>query len=86
VPVKVGYRLLFDAAAATLPPRLAALVGLTPSVRRGRAGAATVRSLRWALGSSPAWQLALVRSGAPLPAGVFRQPLPPRARELVRAR
>ena len=38
-----------------------------------------MRSLRWALGSSPSWHLALVRAGAPVPDGLFRQPLPPEA-------
>ena len=46
----------------------------------GRAvGAVAVRSLRWALGSSPSWHLALVRAGAPVPDGLFRQALPPEA-------
>jgi uncharacterized protein (DUF2236 family) len=84
LPVKLGYRLLSDAAVGTLPPRLVELTGLEPSPGRVRAGATAVRSLRWALGSSPSWQLSLVRAGAPIPPGLFRQPLPPRARELVR--
>jgi hypothetical protein len=32
--------------------------------------------LRWGLGASPSWNLALVRVGANIPAGRFRQPLP----------
>ena len=35
-----------------------------------------VGGLRWMLGSSPSWDVALVRTGAPVPEGVFRQPLP----------
>lgn len=84
LPVKAGYRLLLDAAIATLPPRISGLTGLTTTPRREAVGGATVRSLRWALGSSPAWQLALVRAGAPIPAGVFRQPLPDQAKALIR--
>jgi hypothetical protein len=47
---------------------------------RKRPGALTVgrvmvRFLRWALGSSPSWHLALVRVGAEIPDGLFRQPL-----------
>lgn len=75
-PVSVGYRLLFNAAVATLPPNVAASTGLHPSERQRRIGARAVRSLRWALGSSPSWHLALVRVGAPVPDGRFRQPLP----------
>ncbi|MGF1598062.1 MAG: oxygenase MpaB family protein [Acidimicrobiales bacterium] len=76
VAVKFGYRLLFGAALATLPANISAITGLGP--RRGgeAAGRRTVDALRWALGSSPSWHLALVRSGAPVPSGRFRQPLP----------
>ncbi|NIR38145.1 MAG: hypothetical protein GWN79_13930 [Actinobacteria bacterium] len=35
-----------------------------------------LRFLRWSLGSSPTWNLALVRVGAPIPDGLFHQPLP----------
>ncbi len=75
-PVKAGYSLLFQAAAATLPNRVAGIVGV--DARRGgrRVGGAAVTSLRWALGSSPSWHLALVRCGSPVPDGLFRQPLP----------
>ena len=76
-PVKAGYKLLFGAAVATLPDRTAALIGLEPSPGAARIGAAAVNSLRWALGSSPSWHLALVRAGGPVPPGLFRQPLPP---------
>jgi uncharacterized protein (DUF2236 family) len=74
--VRPAYRLLFVAAAATLPRRIRRLLGL-----RRRPGAILVGRmmtgfLRWALGSSPSWQLALVRVGAEIPPGRFRQPLP----------
>ena len=42
-------------------------------------GKVMVGFLRWNLGSSPTWNLALVRVGAPVPKGLFRQPLPPDA-------
>lgn len=71
--VKVGYRLLLRAAVATVPPGIATVVGVQPGYLDGEVGAATVRALRWALGSSPAWHVALVRSGAPVPDGMFRQ-------------
>ena len=76
-PVKAGYKLLYMAAVDTLPDRIADVIGLHPGRGAGRIGGAAVNSLRWALGSSPSWHLALVRCGAPVPPGKFRQPLPP---------
>ena len=81
--VKAGYAVLHQAAVATLPGRIADLTGLSPRPGAHRVGAAAIDALRWALGSSPSWQIALVRSGASLPEGRFRQPLPPEARELL---
>jgi len=74
--IRFGYWILFRGAVATLPVRLRRLLGL-----RRRPGAVfvtrtAIRFLRWALGSSPTWNLALVRVGADIPVGVFRQPLP----------
>ncbi len=86
IPVKVGYKPLFNAAVVTLPPRLLDIVGLDPVWRARSVGAAVTRSLRWALGSSPSWHIALVRSGAPVPEGLFRQPLPPEARAVLAER
>ena len=79
--VRLGYRPLFDAAVPTIQPRVRKVIGLQPKRGSQRIGRATVRSLRWALGSSPSWHLALVRTGAPVPCGLFRQPLPAAARE-----
>lgn len=81
VPVRVAYRLLFQAAATTIPPAIRDIIGLTPHRGASRVGNAAVRSLRWALGSSPSWHLALVRTGTPVPDGLFRQP-PPAARDV----
>ena len=78
-PVRVGYRLLFDAAVATLPPSLQEATGLRPRRTSAAVGRISVGALRWALGSSPSWHLALVRAGAPVPPGRFRQPLPEQA-------
>ena len=72
----LGYRLLLEAAVPTIPASLRELLGLEPSESRARVGAAALGALRWALGSSPSWHVALVRAGAPVPRGVFRQPLP----------
>jgi uncharacterized protein (DUF2236 family) len=73
--VQLGYRPLFCAAVATLPPSIREVVGLSSIPGSDLLGRATVNALRWALGSSPSWHLALVRSGAPVPRGLFRQPL-----------
>lgn len=75
LPVKAGYKVLYQAAVSTLTPRVAEVVGLSPGPGARRVGAFGVDSLRWALGSSPSWHIALVRSGAPVPKGLFRQPL-----------
>jgi uncharacterized protein (DUF2236 family) len=75
--VKMGYRPLFNAAVATIPAATREMLGLVAPPGSVRGGRATVNGLRWALGSSPAWHLALVRTGAPVPKGLFRQPLPP---------
>jgi uncharacterized protein (DUF2236 family) len=77
VAVRPAYGLLFRAAVATLPPRIRQIIGVTACPADRPAGRAAVTALRWALGSSPDWQLALARTGAPPPPGVsFRQPLP----------
>ena len=74
--VRPGYQLLFAAAVATLPPTLRDLVGVRPLPAGRSVGRLSVGTLRWMLGSSPSWHLALVRCGAPVPDGLFRQPLP----------
>lgn len=74
--VRLGYRPLFNAAVSTIPPAVNHAIGLRSTAGSGRVGRAAVHSLRWALGSSPSWHLALVRSGAPVPPGLFRQSLP----------
>ncbi len=69
------YRVLFAAAVATLPERLGGVLGVQPMPAAHALGRAAVGVLRWNLGSSPSWHLALLRSGAPVPEGRFRQPL-----------
>ena len=73
--VQLGYQPLFQAAASTVPENIRELIGLSSSAAGACIGRGTVNGLRWALGSSPAWHLALHRSGAPIPKGLFRQPL-----------
>ncbi len=69
------YRVLFAAAVATLPERLRDVLGLRRVPGALAAGKAAVAVLRWNLGSSPSWHVALIRSGAQVPAGRFRQRL-----------
>ena len=74
--VKLGYRVLFNAAVATIPGNIADMTGLAPKPYGETTGRRGVAALRWAMGSSPSWHVALVRAGAPVPPGRFRQPLP----------
>lgn len=83
IPVKVGYKPLFNAAVATIPDRILEIVGLQPAWQARRIGEMVTDTLRWALGSSPSWHISLVRAGAPVPDGLFRQPLPSEATALL---
>ncbi|MDH4170319.1 MAG: DUF2236 domain-containing protein [Acidimicrobiia bacterium] len=85
-PVRLGYRLVLWAAVATMPADLRAMMGLRVPPGGAAVGALSIRFLRWSLGSSPSWHLALVRTGAPIPDGVFRQPLPQEAEEMLERR
>lgn len=71
--VKTGYLTMFEAAVVTLPERLRAILGLKAKPGAEVVGRAAVKSLRWALGYSPSWALALKRSGKDLPDGLFRR-------------
>ncbi|HXW79071.1 MAG TPA: oxygenase MpaB family protein [Acidimicrobiales bacterium] len=74
--VRAGYGLLFRAAVATLPEKVRSVIGVPAHAGDLQVGRAAVRALRWALGASPDWDVALQRTGAPRPPGVhFRQPL-----------
>ena len=79
--VKAGYKVMYWAAAATIPRRTRALLGIRRYPGAVTLGRLITRYLRWALGASPSWLLALVRAGAPIPDGVFKQPIPPQALE-----
>jgi uncharacterized protein (DUF2236 family) len=67
--VRTGYRVLYWAAAATIPRHVRAVLGVRRLPGAILAGRALTRFLRWALGSSPSWYIALTRVGTPLPAG-----------------
>ena len=74
---RAPYQLLFRAAAATLPPRVATILGVRSMPGAISGGRSLVSLLRWSIGSSSSWWLALERVGAPMPEGVrFRYPPP----------
>lgn len=70
-----GYHVIQAAAVAILPERLRAILGVRDTRGAVVIGRAVVASLRWAMGASPSWKLALLRSGAEVPPGLFRQPI-----------
>lgn len=71
----LGYRALLEAALAITPPRLREILGVTPTPGAGSIGKASVAALRWAIGASPSWKLALMRNGEPVPEHLFKQPV-----------
>ena len=74
--VRSAYGLLFRAAVAVLPESVLKVIDVRARPGDLDAGRAAVRALRWALGTSADWDLALQRTGASPPPGArFRQPL-----------
>ena len=74
--VKVGYKVLAAAAIATLPSSVREVLGLTPRPGAQAVGGVTIKGMRWALGSSPRWRVALLRAGAEVPEHRFKQKTP----------
>jgi uncharacterized protein (DUF2236 family) len=72
--IKAGYIGLLQAAVATLPERLVEILDVRPKPAARVVGRAAVNSLRWALGYSPSWALALQRVDAEVPVELFRRP------------
>ncbi len=72
--IKTGYVLLRDAAMSTIPDRVLQTLELERPRLGHFAGKTAIAGLRWALGYSPTWELALHRSGAEVPEGLFTQP------------
>jgi hypothetical protein len=66
---------MFAAAAATMPLRLRRILGVRKWPGAIVIGKGMIGFLRWALGSSPSWHVALLRVGAAVPEGLFRQPV-----------
>jgi uncharacterized protein (DUF2236 family) len=75
LPVGAAYGVLFAAAAATLSPRLRGIIGVRSIPGAITFGRSAIHALRWTLGSSPSWHLGLVRTGAPIPDGLFHRTL-----------
>jgi uncharacterized protein (DUF2236 family) len=74
---RVPYQVLLRAAAATLPPRIAGILGVKSYPGAIAVGRSLVSLLRWSIGSSSSWWLALERVGAETPVDVrFRYPPP----------
>jgi uncharacterized protein (DUF2236 family) len=68
---RIGYQALHAAAVATIPPRLRTITGVGARGSKVAAGKALLATMRWALGPSPSWWLALERVGAPMPEHVM---------------
>ncbi|MDG2427298.1 MAG: oxygenase MpaB family protein [Acidimicrobiales bacterium] len=69
-PIRLAYRIIHDAAAATVPAPILDVLGIR--IRKGAIlrGQLLVRTLRAALGASPAWAAALERCDEARPPGV----------------
>ena len=70
---KLGYRILLRAAIATIPSRILGMLEVETKRLDRSIGKTGVRTLRWAIGNSPSWKMALVRSGVEIPEGMFKQ-------------
>ena len=70
-----AYKTMGAAAAATIPKSMREILGVPKLPGAIAAGRRTSDFLRWSLGSSPAWHIALVRSGAEIPDGLFTRTL-----------
>ncbi len=76
-PLRMAYRLMFVAAAATIPERIRTILGIRAVPGGLLLGRAIAGFLNWGLGTSPALRAALRRVGADAPAYArFRRPIP----------
>lgn len=71
--IKAGYMVLLEAAVAIVPERIRGVLGVTPKPGAEAVGRTAVGTLRWALGYSPSWALALRRTDSEIPWAMFRQ-------------
>lgn len=71
-----AYRVLASAALVTIPPRIRTALALKPRPGAQAVGRSSMAVMRWALGSSPRWRMALERTGRPIPEHRFKQKRP----------
>ena len=74
--VLFAYRVLASAAVTTIPPRVRAALALKPRPGAHAVGLGSMAVMRWALGASPRWRIALERTGSPIPEHRFKQKRP----------
>ncbi|HDH03032.1 MAG TPA: DUF2236 domain-containing protein, partial [Actinobacteria bacterium] len=74
--LKAGYKIMFWAASATTPERIRDVLGIRSYPGAITAGRVLIKILRWAMGASPSWKLALMRIDADIPEHLFTQELP----------
>jgi len=74
--VTFAYHVLASAAVTTIPPRIRHALALKPRPGAHAVGRGSMLAMRWALGSSPRWRIALERTGAPIPEHHFKQKRP----------
>ncbi len=74
--VTFAYQLLASAAVTTIPRRIRRALGLKPRPGAHAVGRGSMLAMRWALGASPRWRIALERTGAPIPEHRFKQKRP----------
>jgi uncharacterized protein (DUF2236 family) len=73
---RLGYYLLADAAVSTLPPRLRDMIDITRKPAPLAVSRKAVDTLRWLLGPSPHWRMAMLRTNTPFDESMFKQKLP----------
>lgn len=74
---RAGYRVLLNGAAATIPAPVAETLEIKPPKGSIAIARKLLSVMRWSMGSSPSWWLALERTHSDHPVGVhFRRPPP----------
>lgn len=74
--VLAAYRVLARAAVSTIPARIQEILGVRTRPGARLVGTAALSALRWSLGASPRWRMALIRVGEPVPEHLFKQKQP----------